>query len=112
MTYLIIYDAVRKKAATIPPNFLIGNVEMAAGIGIIMNEIGQDFDISDITEPEMIKQRFQEYLKEVNPDALSSQSKIIIELIEQYQVKKMVNERLRNLLDLCQMKQEDIEEGR
>ena len=36
MTYLIIYDAVRKKAATTPPNILIGNVEMAAGIGMVM----------------------------------------------------------------------------
>ncbi|MDE7156922.1 MAG: DUF3837 domain-containing protein [Lachnospiraceae bacterium] len=110
MTYLIIYDAVRKKAATTPPNNLIGNVEMAAGIGMVMHEAGMEFDITDITEPELIKQRFQEYLKKMEPDSLSAESKIIIELIEHYQVKRMVNEKMRNLLDLCGMKQADEED--
>lgn len=108
MTYLIIYDAVRKKAATIPPNILIGNVEMAAGIGMVMHEAGMEFDISGITEPEMIKVRFEEYLKNMDLDNLSAECRIIVELIEHYQVKRMVNEKLGNLLDLCRMKQEDM----
>ncbi|MCI8668918.1 MAG: DUF3837 family protein [Lachnospiraceae bacterium] len=110
MTYLIIYDAVRKKAATTPPNIFIGNVEMAAGIGIVMHEAGMEFDIYGITEPEMIKVRFEEYLKNMDLDKLSEECRIIAELIEHYQVKRMVNEKLRNLLDLCQMKQEDMED--
>lgn len=110
MTYLIIYNAVRKKSVTNPPNSLIGNVEMAAGIGIVMEEMGIPFDILGIAEPEMIKERFLNYLKDKNLDDLSAQSRTIVELIEDYKVKKMVNEKLRNLLDLCQMKQEDIEE--
>ena len=38
MIYNIIYDAVKKKTTTNPPNIFIGNVEMAAGMGI---EIGR-----------------------------------------------------------------------
>lgn len=110
MTYLIIYDAVRKKASTTPPNHFIGNVEMAAGIGIVLHEAGLEFDSTDLTEPEMIKQRFQDYLKKMEPDSLSAESRIIIELIERYQVKRMVNEKMRNLLDLCGMKQTDEED--
>ena len=36
MIHEIIYDGVLKKAATNPPNEFIGNVEMAAGIGIVL----------------------------------------------------------------------------
>lgn len=110
MIYQIIYDAVRKKATTSPPTYLIANVEMAAGIGIIMEEIGKEFDNSQIIKPETIKERFLEYIEDIPMNSLSAQSKTILELIQEYQVKEMVNEKLRNLLDLCQMKMEDEED--
>ena len=58
MIHEIIYDGVLKKAATNPPNEFIGNVEMAAGIGIVLKEIGKEMNFDELKEPEDIKALF------------------------------------------------------
>ena len=109
MTYLIIYDAVIKKTRTTPPNTFIGNVELAAAIGLVLEELQIPFQREGIEQPEDIKAFFLKQIDNVDKTSLSEQSRILIDLIEQYQVKKMVNEKLRNLLELCERKMEDSE---
>lgn len=94
MIYNIIYDAVKKKTKTNPPNEFIGNVEMAAGIGIVIDECKITLDFSNITEPEMLK---KEFLEKVVRDNLSEMGRIIVDLVERYQVKTMVNETMEDL---------------
>ena len=52
---------------------------------------------------------FLKQIETVDKTGLSEQSRILIDLIERYQVKKMLNESLRNLLELCERKMEDSE---
>ena len=97
MVYNIIYDAVKKKTRTTPPNLIIGNVEMAAGIGIVFKEIEYSANLEEITEVREIKEMFENKVSQIQQDKLSDTSRILIELIHRYQVKTMVNETLEDL---------------
>lgn len=104
MVYSIIYDAVRKKAATVPPNVLIGNVEMAAGIGMILKEIGETLDYNEIHTPEELREVFLKLIDERGEDGISELMKNTLQEIRKYEVRPLVNEKMDNLYDLCQMK--------
>ena len=97
MIYSIVYDAVRRKAATTPPNDLIANTEMAAAIGMICKELHREIDLSKITEPAEIKEQFLIMMKEVNNTELSEEAAILLEKVKKYKVKGMVNETLQDL---------------
>lgn len=107
MIYNIVYDAVKKKTMTNPPNIFIGNVEMAAGIGMVLAEIGRKMDFENIKEPVEIKENFERIMEETENVSLSDTSEIIVELIEKYQVREMVNETMEDLEILVNMKNED-----
>lgn len=98
MIYNIIYDAVKKKTGTNPPNDFIGNVEMAAGMGIVLSECRMTLNFDEIKEPEGLRSAF---LKNVKKDNLSDMGKIIVDLVERYQVKDMVNETMEDLIILA-----------
>lgn len=100
MNYNIIYDAVKKKAKTDPPNILIGNVEMAASIGIILHEMNEKLDFSSVKEPGDIKAQFENLVNKIGVEKLSEISSILLKQIEKYQVKVMVNETLEDLKTL------------
>lgn len=100
MIYSIAYEAVLKKAATNPPNELIGNTEMAAGIGIILKEIQTELESSDFNTPQDIKDKFIELIDGMNGSVLSDTSVIIYERIKKYKVKDMVNETMDDLKHL------------
>ena len=108
MIYNIIYDAVKKKTTTNPPNIFIGNVEMAAGMGIVLGEIGTQMNFEGIDKPGKIKEKFNEIMKESDVSKLSDMSNTIIELINRYQVKDMVNETMEDLEILVNRKEEKL----
>ncbi|MCI5602445.1 MAG: DUF3837 family protein [Lachnospiraceae bacterium] len=108
MIYNIIYDAVKKKTTTNPPNIFIGNVEMAAGMGIVLGELGMQMNFEKIDEPGKIKDKFNEIMKESDVSKLSDMSNTIIELINRYQVKDMVNETMEDLEILVNRKEEKL----
>lgn len=108
MIYNIIYDAVKKKTTTNPPNIFIGNVEMAAGMGIVLGELGMQMNFEKIDEPGKIKDKFNEIMKESDVSKLSDMSNTIIELINRYQVKDMVNETMEDLEILVNRKEESL----
>lgn len=108
MIYNIIYDAVKKKTTTNPPNIFIGNVEMAAGMGIVLGELGMQMNFEGIDKPGKIKEKFTEMLGEADTSKLSDMSNIIIELINRYQVKDMVNETMEDLEILVNRKEEKL----
>lgn len=97
MIYEIIYDAVIKKANTTPPNDYIGNVEMAAGIGIVMYKIKRNLDLSEVNEPEDIRKAFLDMAEETNKADFDETCEIIFQKVMKYQVKKMVNETIEDL---------------
>lgn len=97
MIYEIIYDGVLRKAATEPPNEFIGNVEMAAGIGIVLKEIDREIDLSDIKEPTDFKEKFLNIMKDYDMEKLSDNSRNIVGQIMKYKVKRMVNETMEDL---------------
>lgn len=97
MMHELIYDGVRRKAATEPPNELIGNVEMAAGIGIILREINREMDFGNVKEPADIKENFLNIINEFNQEELSDLSRILMGRIQKYKVKQMVNETMEDL---------------
>lgn len=103
MIYSIIYEAVKKKSMTNPPNRFIANVEMAAAGGIILGELGLKFDEEkqneNIDTPELISETIISLVSK-RKDDLSEQGKILFDLIQKYQVKKMVNETMEDLLNL------------
>lgn len=101
MNYYIVYEAVKKKASTDPPNLFIGNVEMAAAIGLVLNEQKYDLDLTQVETPIQIQELFLKHVEEMSNADLSEQSKVLIDLTKQYQVKQMVNETLDNLKDLA-----------
>jgi hypothetical protein len=100
MIYEIVYDAVERKAATTPPNDYIGNVEMAAGIGIVLAKIDKKLVLDGVQEPDIIREKFLEIVEETEEDSLDDKCKIIIEKVRKYQVKKMVNETMEDLIAL------------
>lgn len=104
MIHEIIYDGVLKKAATNPPNEFIGNVEMAAGIGIVLKEIGKEMNFDELKEPEDIKAAFLNLLEDVQSERLSDVANIIVERVKKYKVKKMVNETMEDLEILVKKK--------
>ena len=104
MIHEIIYDGVLKKAATNPPNEFIGNVEMAAGIGIVLKEIGKEMNFDELKEPEDIKAAFLNLLEDVQSERLSDVANIIVERVKKYIVKKMVNETMEDLEILVKKK--------
>ena len=108
MIYNIIYDAVKKKTTTNPPNIFIGNVEMAAGMGIVLGELGMQMNFEKIDEPGKIKDKFNEIMKESDVSKLSDMSNTIIELINRYQVKDMVNETMEDLEILVNRNEEKL----
>ena len=89
MIYSIVYDAVRKKASTKPPNQLIANTEMAAAIGIVLREVKPEWEIEKLTEPEEMKRQFMEIMETTGLDHLSEEAKTLCELVGHYKVKKM-----------------------
>lgn len=97
MIHAMIYDGVLRKAATEPPNEFIGNVEMAAGIGIVLKEIKKKMDFSDVKEPADIKEKFMDIIKDIQTEELSAVSRIIVELVKKYKVIRMVNETMEDL---------------
>ncbi len=97
MIYNIVYDAVKKKSQTEIPNNLIGNVEMAAGIGMVLKELKQTMDFSEIEEPIHIKESFERIIDKTDKGELSEGTVIIIGMIEKYQVKGLVNETMEDL---------------
>ena len=103
MIHNIVYDAVKKKALTNPPNDYIGNVEMAAGIGLVLKEINLEMEFNDINEPCDVKEKFLNIIKEYGEDKLTGQSKIIYEKVVKYKVKKMVNETMEDIEILVKM---------
>lgn len=94
MIHNIIYEAVRKKAQTTPPNEYIGNVEMAAAIGIILKDKRLAMDFTKIETPEEIKEKF---LSMVPRDTVEGENLIMYDRIVKYKVKKMVNENMEDL---------------
>lgn len=96
MIHEMIYGGVMRKAATIPPNELIGNVEMAAGAGIVLREINREMDFTMIQEPADIQKAFLDMINGY-PGELSETSKIIVGLIQKYKVIRMVNETMEDL---------------
>lgn len=101
MIYGIIYDAVKRKAETTPPNNYIGNVEMAAGIGIVLHGMKKKLDnIEAMEEPQELKEQFLKIVEEVGVEQLDDLSKIIVEKVKKYQVKEMVNETMEDLVIL------------
>lgn len=98
MVYQIIYDAVKIKAKTTPPNEYIGNVEMAAGIGIVLDEQKLELDFDKIESAEMLR---EEFLSKADEDKASDVGKILINLVKKYQVIKMVNETMDDLIILA-----------
>ena len=106
MIHSIVYDAVRKKAETTPPNDYIGNVEMAAGIGLVLKDINMQMDFSDINTPNDVKEVFLDIIKDYGEGKLKGQSKIIYEKVVKYKVKKMVNETMEDIEILVKMKVE------
>lgn len=97
MMYGIIYDAVKRKADTTPPNDYIGNVEMAAGIGIVLHQINREMDMEQAETPQDIKDIFLKIADEIQTDSMDDLCRIIIEKVKKYQVKKMVNETMEDL---------------
>lgn len=97
MIHQIVYEAVKKKAGTNPPNEYIGNVEMAAGIGLVLKEIGKEMDFGSISTPQEIKESFLELISDYGKDKLSDTAKIICGRVEKYKVKAMVNENMEDL---------------
>lgn len=97
MIYEIVYDGVLRKAATEPPNEFIGNVEMAAGIGIVLKEINQEMDFSTIKEPSDIKESFLNIINNFKKTDFSDTSNILIGQIKKFKVIKMVNETMGDL---------------
>lgn len=97
MIYKIIYDAVIKKSNTTPPNDYIGNVEMAAGIGIVMNKIKKNLDLSNVETPEDIREAFLNMAVETARDNFDEMCEIIFQKVMKYQVKEMVNEDMEDL---------------
>ena len=73
MIYSIAYDAVRKKVSTTPPNELIANTEMAAGIGIILSRLGISLNFEDIKEPEDIKREFLGIMERADKGSMSEE---------------------------------------
>ena len=100
MNYDIIYDAVRKKSRTIPPNLYIGNVEMAAGVGIVLGEAGLKLDYDNISTPEQLKENFLKVIENTDINSLSEEKRTIVDTICKYKVKEMVNENLQDLIYL------------
>lgn len=103
MIHNIVYTAVKKKASTNPPNDYIGNVEMAAGIGLVLKDINFEMDFSEINTPMEVKEKFLNIIKEYGEDKLTGQSKIICESVVKYKVKKMVNENMEDIEILVKM---------
>lgn len=97
MIHEIVYEGVLRKAATEPPNEFIGNVEMAAGIGIVLKEINQEMDFSTIKEPSDIKESFLNIINNFKETDFSDTSNILIGQIKKYKVIKMVNETMEDL---------------
>lgn len=97
MIYQIVYEAVKKKARTNPPNSYIGNVEMSAAIGLILKEVGKEMNFDNISTPKDIKESFIEQIKEYGEDKLSEISQIMYKQIVKYKVKDMVNENMEDL---------------
>lgn len=108
MIYNIIYDAVKKKTTTNPPNIFIGNVEMAAGMGIVLGELGVQMNFEGIDEPDKIKEKFNEILEESDVSKLSDMSNTIIKLIDRYQVKDMVNETMKDIEILVNSREDSL----
>ncbi|MBQ3665043.1 MAG: DUF3837 family protein [Lachnospiraceae bacterium] len=104
MIYSIVYDAVRRKAATTPPNELIANTEMAASIALVLKEMNETMDFSEIKEPVEIKESFLKIIDQ-RENGLTENSKIFVERIKKYKVKKMVNETMEDLENLVKMKE-------
>lgn len=101
MIYSIIYDAVRHKARTTPPNIFIANTEMAAGVGIILSQTGQHMNLEEIKAPGDIQNRFAE-LYESGTLNLNEEQEILADLIKKYKLRDMVNETMEDLLYLIQ----------
>ena len=97
MIYEIIYDAVIKKANTTPPNDYIGNVEMAAGIGIVMYKMKRELDLSNVTTPEEIRVAFLNMAEELGKNDFDEMCEVIFQKVMKYQVKEMVNETIDDL---------------
>ena len=97
MIHEIVYEGVLRKAATEPPNEFIGNVEMAAGIGIVLKEINQEMDFSTIKEPSDIKESFLNIINNFKETDFSDTSNILIGQIKKFKVIKMVNETMEDL---------------
>ncbi len=100
MTYRIIYDAVMRKAETTPPNDYIGNVEMAAGMGIVLSRTKKELEFQNISTPQEMKDEFLSAINESEKDNLDELCGIIMEKIIKYQVKEMVNETMNDLKNL------------
>ena len=100
MIYSIVYDAVRKKASTTPPNALIANTEMAAAMGIILKELKIQQDSLKAATPEELYENFFEKIAGKETETMSDASKILFEQIKRYKVRKMVNETMEDLLAL------------
>lgn len=97
MNHQIVYSAVRKKADTTPPNKIIGNVEMAAIIGIILKQNNIIMDLEGVDEPDKIKTRF---LETVKVEELSEKDKIMYEMVEKYKPLDLLNEKMEDLFIL------------
>lgn len=101
MNYYIVYEAVKKKASTTPPNLFIGNVEMAAAMGLVLEELKLDLDFESVDTPQKLKDVFVGKIADLSTEHLSEEAVILIDLVKEYQVKQMVNENLDNLKDLA-----------
>lgn len=101
MIYSIIYDAVRHKARTTPPNIFIANTEMAAAVGILLNQTGKSLNLEEIKVPADIQNGFTELLEQDNLQ-LNEEQEILADLVKRYKLRDMVNETMEDLLYLIQ----------
>ena len=70
----------------------------------ILKEIGETLDYNEIHTPEELREVFLKLIDERGEDGISELMKNTLQEIRKYEVRPLVNEKMDNLYDLCQMK--------
>lgn len=98
MIHDIVLPAVLKKSRTKPHDKIIGNTEMAVCIAYILSDAGIDKEvIKEFGSPEELLEKYKNVIIDIDINNVSEESVNMMDMIKEYKVLPMVNEKIEDL---------------
>lgn len=98
MIHDIVLPAVLKKSRTKPHDKIIGNTEMAVCIAYILSDAGIDKEvIKGFDSPEELLEKYKNVISDIDINNISEESFNMMDMVKEYKVLPMVNEKIEDL---------------